>query len=134
MNLEKILKIKNIHIIGSKSLTVREKKNKKGELDFWYNKHFLQFSAKSVEWRGNGLNGESQDHLLPWLKGKCHEIFSIRFFHESSSPKPLEALSYEYLRELKKIETALLGYSWHCLFNSTAINLSCVHGDADVLI
>ncbi len=24
------------------------------------------------------------------LKGQCHEIFSFRFFHESSSPKPLK--------------------------------------------
>jgi hypothetical protein len=26
----------------------------------------------------------------PCLKGKCHEIFCFRFFHESPSPKPLK--------------------------------------------
>ncbi len=32
-----------------------------------------------------------EDHLfLPVLKGQCHNIFCFRFFHESSSPKPIE--------------------------------------------
>ncbi len=30
------------------------KKTKKGEVDFLYNKHFLQFTAKSGEGRGYG--------------------------------------------------------------------------------
>jgi hypothetical protein len=25
-----------------------------------------------------------------WLKALCHEIFGFRFFHETSSPRPLK--------------------------------------------
>ncbi len=53
MNSEKNIENEK-HIIGSKSLTVWEKKNKKEKFDFWYNKHLLQFSEKSVEGRGYG--------------------------------------------------------------------------------
>jgi hypothetical protein len=42
------------HIIGSKSLTVCEKKNKKGVFDFLHNNHILQCAAKSVDVSGHG--------------------------------------------------------------------------------
>ncbi len=45
-------------------------------------------------------------HNIVYLNGQCHEIFCFRFFHESSSPKPLKRTLrslFEFCRKFAEI-------------------------------